>query len=80
MGQRFDTDGGTAFAAPLSLVDQDGNVVATFDGAAIAALTDVSVGVIDDSANAGSADVADVQAALDALEAAVNAIIAAVQS
>lgn len=79
MGQRFDTDGGTAFAAPLSLVDQDGNVVVTFDGAAIAALAPLAPVVIDDSENAGSADQADVQAALDDVIDAINDIIAAIQ-
>lgn len=63
MAQRFETDGGTAFQGSLTLIDQDGEVLAVFDGETIAALTPL----------AGGADLATTVAAYNALLAAFQA-------
>ena len=81
MAQRFETDGGTAFVGPLQIVDEDGEILASIEGAAaaVAVLTDSSGGTASNTIAAISdpPTQAQVRNALASLTAKVNAIIAA---
>jgi hypothetical protein len=77
MAQRFDTDGGTAFAAPLFLVDQDGNVLFEFSAAMLSAIEDLES--LTTPTVTATYDHEEVNDALEELADAINAIIDALQ-